>query len=102
MKQAILDPIKVSGVTLINIWHPWLAFHDVAKLTPSGSTTFGITDADILVNRKILNDLFEDQSTRSPIEIDDNAAWSVSSVRNDVIAAAVSKDIEIANSIRSG
>jgi len=54
------------------------------------------------LNRKILNDLFTDQNIRSPIAIDNTAAWNVASVRDEVITAAVSKDIEIANNIRAG
>lgn len=102
MKEVILDPIRDSGITTVHIWHPWLYFFDVAKQTPSGSTTLGVTDAHILLNRKILNDLFIDQNTRSAIAIDDTAAWNVASVKNDVIAAIISKDIEIANNIRNG
>lgn len=102
MKEVILDPIRDSGITTVHIWHPWLYFFDVAKQTPSGSTTVGVTDVEIFLNRKILNDLFIDQNIRSAIAIDNTAAWNVASVEDDVIAAVISKDVEIANNIRNG
>jgi len=102
MKEVILDPIRDSGITTVHIWHPWLYFFDVAKLTPSGSTTTGVTDVEIFLDRKILNDLFVDQNIRLPIAIDNTAAWNVASVEDDVIAAVISKDIEIANNVRNG
>lgn len=101
MDRIIFKPMRKAGVKHLHLWASWLYTHYVAKLTPIGSSTFGITDADIYLSRKTINDLFVDQNIRSPIALDDGATWNLNSTREDVLLAALSKDIEMANAFRT-
>ncbi len=101
MERVIFKPMRQAGVKRMHMWMEWRYTHNIARLLPSGSSTFGITDADIYLSRKMINDLFIDQNFRSPIDLSDDSLWNSPSTREEVIRSALSKDIEMANSFRS-
>lgn len=104
MNTYILGPLKGggSGINRIHMWMNWEYAAYLASLLFTNSPIEDLSNANIYLHRKYINDLFYVTGTHAEIPIQDNTTWqNLTYTRPLTMAAALAKDIEMANSFRS-